>query len=184
MNGFMKIIKVWLKNFFDSCSTADPINDLSDYYRVKSWILKVKILYSFFSVVAVIAILFVLSKPELFADLPFYMYLVAPALMLLTGWGYATLIMYLPKIIKDVVSWGSTGYNVGEKFETTHVRVTHEYGNTYRATAHTENKGCLFAVIAGVARFMIWAFFCIYIGPFLTFKKLRSSIENINNYKQ
>ena len=179
----MDFIKALIKNFFDSCSTAEPINDLGDYYRVKRWVQKIKKLYFVFTVLSVIFIFFACAMALESKEENAFLFVVTSPLMILSGWGYATLIMYFPQVIKDVISWGSQGYKMGEQFETTHVQVTHEYGNRYRVSSHTENKGCLFAVIAGIARFMVWAFFCVYIGPFLTFKKLRRSIQNLNNYK-
>ncbi|MBQ8311563.1 MAG: hypothetical protein IJX80_11185 [Clostridia bacterium] len=176
-------IKGFLKNFFDTYSAAEPIRDLGDYRRVKKWIRQARVLYTLFSVIAILEIFFVTSVPSLFEIPIFLVYTIVPALLVLTNLGYATLIMYLPKIIKSVVSSGSTGYNIGEKFQTTHVRVTHEYGNSYSVSSHTENKGCLFAVIAGTVKFMIWAFFCVYIGPFITFRKLRESVKNVRCYK-
>lgn len=90
---------------------------------------------------------------------------------------------YLTKIAKGVISSGKSGYGVGEKIETTHIQVTHEFANNYRVTAYKENKGCLFAVIAGVAKLMVWLFFCVYVGPFITFKRIFKSVKNLKSYK-
>ena len=114
---------------------------------------------------------------------PFLGYILIPPYVLLTSWGYATLITYFPDIIKSVFKAGKTGFEAGEKIETTHIRVTYEYGNNYKVSSTTENKGCLFGFLGVTIQFIIWAFFCVYIGPFLTFKKIIGSRKNLKQYK-
>lgn len=181
MKGILEGIKEILKMFFKMCSTPEPIENEAAHRRVKAWTKKVIVLYGAFTVLGCIIIVMAFG---------FLMSLGAPLALgvlsfvfMLTCWGYATMILYIRPIFKSVVKWGSAGYHVGEKIESTHVTVTHEYGDTYRVSSHTENKGCLFAVIAGGARFFVWAFFCVYIGPFLTFKKLRNSLKNLKDYE-
>ncbi len=175
-------IKAFIKDFIRVASTADTIHDRHDYRNVKKWVKKVITLYSIFSVLAVLISILVISLSYAFGMLDFFVCAIIPALILLTCWGYATLIMYAPRILKTVVKTGSIGFKIGENVETTHVNVTHEYGNTYRVSSYTENKGCLFAFIGGIVGFVGWAFVCVYIGPFITFKKLRDSLKNIENY--
>ncbi len=182
MNTFIMGIKALIKHFIAVGSKAEPIEDLSDYRRVKRWVKKICILYGTATVIAILAIVMLPALSSFFEYPSVFVYIIAPPMILLTCWGYATLIMYLPDVIKSVIKSGSTGYKIGENIETTHVEVTHEYGNTYKVSSYTENKGCLFAVIAGTARLMVWTFFCVYIGPFITFKKLRNSIKNLRHY--
>lgn len=187
MNKLTEAIKTFLKNFIEDASKPEPINDISDYRKVKKWIKKVKKLYTVFSIVAVIVALIVTIVMKFVYDISviplFFVYVFFQALILLSCWGYATLIMYFPKVIKSVFKSGSAGYKVGSQIETTHVNVTHEYGNTYRVSSYTENKGCLFAVIVGTARFFVWMVFCVYVGPFVTFKKVRASKKNLVEYQ-
>ncbi len=183
MSGFIEYIKDYIKRFIENASKAEPIQDKSDYYRVEKWVKKVKKLYIVSSVIAAIASILIwtlLSKVD--AGVPKIVYLLYPPLILLTCWGYAMLVLYLPDVVKSVLKSGQAGYREGEKHQTTHVQVTHEYGNNYRVSSYTEDKGCLFAFIAGMIRFMIWAFFCVYVAPFLNFKKLKKSIENLRAY--
>lgn len=183
MDKFVLTIKKLIKDYFDSCSSAEPINNPEDYYRVKRWVKKVRKLYIIFTIFALIEIPIFLSIPSWLENLPFLITLLLPFLLILTNWGYATLIIYLPHIVKSLLASLKVGYNIGEKIETTHVHVTHKFGNTYNISTHTENKGLIFAYIAAVVRFLTWAFFSVYIGPFLTMKKLRNSIKNIKSYK-
>lgn len=178
-------LKLMIKSFFKTCTAVEPINDLSAYYKAKRWVIKVCILYTVFSVIAIAVISFMLSAASYMASLtetPTSIFFVAIPLIFLTCWGYAMLILYAPQIFKSVIKFGSTGYHIGEKIETTSVKVTHEFGNSYRVSSSTENKGCLFAVIAGMIRFFVWAFFCVYIAPFLTLKKLIKTINSIKGY--
>ncbi len=175
-------IKTLIKNFFKVASEAEPINDLSDYRRVKNWIKKAIKLYIIFSSVAVLMSFIVLFISQ-YADMPVcFTYIVLPPVILWSCWGYATMIMYLPQVIKTIRKTGSIGFNIGENIETTHVNVTHEYGNTYKVSSYTETKGCLFAIVGGVLGFFAWAIFCVYVGPFITFKKIRASSDNVKKY--
>lgn len=181
MNSIIEGIKAILKEFFKQCSTPEPIETVADYRRVKKWVKKAIKLYSVFTVIGFIVIFvafLIIISNDISIINAFLM-----CLFLLTCWGYATLILYFRPIIKSVAKWGVGGYRVGEKIETTHVNVTHEYGNTYRVSSYTENKGCLFAIFAAGARFFVWAFFCVYIGPFLTVKKIKRSIVNLKKYE-
>ena len=188
MNDFIAALKVFVKNLFVEYSTPKEIETARDYRNAKKWVKKVSALYIGFTVFAVIsavagiAILDLLIPSVGIIPKVIITVLCMP-LFLLTNWGYATVITYFPEIIKSVFKAGKTGFEVGLNVETTHVQVSHEYGNTYSVSATTENKGFLFGYIAAVVQFIIWAFFCVYIGPFLTFKKIRKSIKNLKQYK-
>ena len=90
-------------------------------------------------------------------------------------WGVATFILNAREIfnIKKMVELGQIGYTIGKEIKETHVKVTHEFGNQYKVTSHTENKGCLFAFVAVFIRFIGWMYFSVIVGAVLTLKKLR-----------
>ncbi len=183
MNGFMELLKHSIKNFFKSASTAENVKDSKDYQCVLSWIKKVCVLYAVFSAIAILAIVLIIPAIASSNVIPsFFAYLILPCLFILTCWGYATLIIYIPKVIKSLKESAKAGYEIGKNIETTHINVTHEFGNTYRVSSYKDNKGCLVAYISMVLRFVIWCAFCVYVGPFLTFKKLFNSIKNIKAY--
>jgi len=182
MNYLVEAVKMWVQKFFRIYSVPEPIEDSNDYNRVKAWIKKVIILYSLFTGFSIITMIIAISIMSAF-DVPGIAYLILPILDILTAWGYASIILYAKDIFTSVAKAGKTGYQVGSQFETTYVDVTHEYGNTYRVSSRTENKGCLFAVISAGAKFFFWAFFCVYVGPFLTFKKVWYSVKNIKEYE-
>ena len=183
MNQMKSVIKALIKQFFDTCSVAEPIENERDYRRVKKWTKKIRRLYTAFAIVA-LAEMFCLSGIVRLFEIPvIFTYTVVPFTLILTNFGYATLIVYLPRIVKGIVKSGRVGYDVGKNIETTHVSVSHEFGNTYKVSSYTDNKGCLFAVIGGTAKLLVWLFFCVYIGPFLTFKKYKKSMENLKQYK-
>ena len=182
MNYLVEAVKMWVRKFFRIYSVPEPIEDSNDYNRVKAWIKKVIILYSVFTG---LSIFFMIIGFSIFSaiDLPGIIYMLLPILVILTAWGYASIILYAKDIFKSVAKAGKAGYKVGEQIETTYVDVTHEYGKTYRVSSHTENKGCLFAMISAGAKFFFWGFFCVYIGPVLTFKKVWYSVKNIKAYE-
>ncbi len=173
--------------FFKDASRAESINTSEDFMRVKKWIRKICILYGVFSVIAIALIPFLyafVSSDNVSPDMPDFVYLLVPLYSFLVCFGYATMIIYFPKIFKSILNSAKNGYNVGKNIETTHVQLTHEYANTYRVSSYTQNKGCLFAFINGIVTFVIWQFFCVYIGPFLTFKKIYESKKNIEAYSE
>ena len=183
MDNLIDTIKDFLKNLFVKYSTPQEIETVRDYRYVKKWVKKVSALYIVFTILALFGIPLVYLLLPLF-DIPQILgFILIPPYLLLTSWGYATLITYFPEIIESVFKAGKTGLEVGEKFETTHIRVTHEYANNYSVSSTTDNKGCLFGFLGGMIQFIIWAFFCVYIGPFLTFKKIKKSRENLKQYK-
>lgn len=171
-----------IKFFALYSSSGDAINDLADYYKVKRWVKKVIFLYAFFSVLALLTTIMSFSVQVQFDELQGLSYIFLPIMFLWTSWGYASLILHFKEVLKSVIKAGSTGYRVGEQFQTTHYEVRHEYANKYSVSSRTENKGCLFAFIAGGIRFLIWAFFCVYIAPFRVFKKIRNNIKNLKSY--
>lgn len=180
-------MKDWIKNYFKELfvkySTPKEIETARDYRYVKKWVQKMCVLYAAFTALAVLEWILVLAfMPPAFI-FRIIGYVLAPPFLLLLNWGGATLITYLPEVLKSVGKAGKTGYEVGEQFETTHIEVTHEYGNQYRVSSRTENKGCLFAIFGGMLQYLVWCFFCVYIGPFLTFKKIKKSIENLKQYE-
>ncbi len=182
MNNLINAIKLMIKNFFEQKSAAIDVGDLASYRKAKSWLKKAITLYSFFSVMGIVVTGLVIKLVT--AVQGFHpIVIILPILLLLTFWGYATLIMYLPEIIKNTLKAGKAGFEVGQNVETTHVDVEHVYGNTYKVSSHTENKGCLFAFIAGGAKLFVWLFFCVYIGPFLTLKKAKGTSKNIKEYE-
>lgn len=179
----MNFIKTEIKKFLSVYSATEEIHTARDCRRVKKWIKKVTLLYGFFTALAIVFIAVVWGIATTMGPLAIFAVVASP-IILLTGWGYASLILNFKQVAKAVIKSGMQGYEVGEKIETTNYEVTHEFGNTYRVSAHTENKGCLFAMIAGVARLMVWLFFCVYVAPFLTFRKLWRSVQNLKKYQE
>ncbi len=187
MNSLTQAIKIEIKKFFRIYSSKDEINDLGDYYKVKKWVQKVKVLYGVFSVIALIATIveFVIACTfEGISEIPpIALCVLLPFFNFFFNWGWASLVLNFKDVVKSVMKSGASGYQAGEQVQTTHYQVRHEYANTYRVTAHTDNKGCLFAVFAGMGRFFLWAAFCIYVAPFLTLKKLKHNVENMRKFE-
>ncbi len=190
MDALTEAIKCQFQKFCGLYSAADKIEDLSDYYKVTRWMKKVKKLYGAFTVIAILSIVIGLSggillfKSLFEVEIPLGILVpLSIPLALLTNWGYASLILHFKDVVRSVFKSATSAYQAGEKIETTHYQVSHEYGNTYRVSSYTENKGCLFAGLAIMARFWLWAFFCVYIAPFLTYKKFQKSKEEVKKFK-
>lgn len=174
-------------------STKEEVYELADYHRVKRWTKKVRARYRAFTVIAVLLTIMIAAMgaglsaliggsgiSPLLAIPLFLLYLVVD---LLASWGMATMSLQWKQVIKDVGKTASVGYQTGEQFKETHYQVTHEFGDNYRVTKQTEDKGCLFGIIAGFLRFFIWAFFCVYVGTFLTFRKYRAEMDILKQYE-
>ena len=197
MNQIFVALKALLKNYVAHWSLAEPINNSGDYVRVKRWTKKVIVLMSVFTVIAFVWIFamgaLVFGANSLMQEMNgegispivifLFSYILMPFALILSNWGYAMIILDLPNIAKSVMKSARFGYDAGKNIETTHVQVTHEFGNNYRVSSYTDNKGCLFGFIAGMAKFMVWAVFCVYVAPFLTFKKLKASFANMKAFQ-
>ena len=180
MKAFTTTIKNIIKYFFNAYSQTEPINNEDDFLKSKKWLKKVIVLYGVFSVLGItIAAPFIapiISDANLPVSLSF-------PLMLLTSWGFASLFLYFKQMIKVILNAGKIGYNVGSQIKTTRIDITHEYANTYKVSSYKEDKGIFFTIIAVVASFWCWLFFCVYIAPFLTCKKIISTVKNLQKYK-
>ena len=169
-----------------TCKTAEPINNKSDYYRIKRWKNKTTVLYVLFTVVAVAITVFLLNNPSLFASLELEQpmnYIVIGFVSLLAAWGFATMLLNFKLLLRSMWSAGAEGYRTGEQIQTNTVNIIHEYGDRYRVTKSTENQGCAVALINGFINLFVWSFLCIYICPFLTFGKISKTKKNIRRYK-
>ena len=106
MGQLMTWLKLLFKNFIAMYSEPDPIHDLGDYRKVKKWVKKVRKLFLGFSIVAAIEIILALALASAF-DRPLIIaaaVVLFPPMLLLTNWGYATMILYLPQIFKSVLN--------------------------------------------------------------------------------
>lgn len=194
----------FITNLLHISKTAEPIENKSDYTRVSKWVKRATKLYTVFSIVIIIIALLFLSissalfdeiSNEMFAEeLPnmeiFSEIMAVPAqivillVSVLTAWGFATMILNFRLMIKSLWSSSVKGYHAGEQIKINHVSVRHDYGNTYSVRNTTEDKGCLFACIYGFINLFVWAFLCVYVCPFLTFRKIKDSKKNLEIYKQ
>lgn len=169
------------------CKTAEPINNKSDFRRVKRWKNTASFLYLLFTAVALFLIVTILSdvpKFSIYIELPEHLiYIVIPFVSLLTAWGFATMLLNFKLLIKSTLGAGADGYRTGEQIQTQNIYVTREYDNRYKVTTETENQGCAVAMISGFINLFVWAFLCVYVCPFLTFKKIITSNKNIRKFK-
>ncbi len=175
----------YIKVFINDCAKAEIIRSINDCRRVKRWLVKTILLYLIFSAVAILAAIIISNAPtypEFFGISTELANIVVPILSVLVCWGFATLFMYLPQVLGTVGKTAAKGFEIGDSVKTTHVNVTHEYGDYYKVSSHTESSGCLFALFGGLAGFFLWAVFCVYIGPFINFKKIAISIKNIAKF--
>ncbi len=173
------VLKNIIKYFIATYSTANSIESEKDIQKEKAWVKKVIKLYAIFSLIGLI----IYSSLIKIINIVFPISVVLLILILLTAMGYSSMLLYFKKVIKTVLNAGKIGYKVGEQIKSEYVTVKHEYANTYKVSSHTDDKGILFAVIAAIVSFICWAFFCVYIAPFLTYKKVRNTFKNIREYE-
>lgn len=180
----MKVFS-FASNLLYHCKTAEPIENKSDYTRVKRWVGKATSWYAIFTVLAVLITAVVLGTASKSSDAPpaGVLTVAVPLICLLCAWGGATMILNFKGLFKSTWSAGVDGYRAGEQIQTHHVNVTHEYGDRYRVTTTTENEGCITAMMSGAINLSVWAFLCVYVCPFLTFKKISNSKKNLRAFE-
>ena len=187
--NFVEEIKHFFANFPKYASQPFEVKEESEYLIAQQWIKHVNklvrkqlIMYLFLAlIISVIFICFASIHPLLKA-------IISLGYTLIFCWcaiGTAIIKLYKKEIfdVKSMIAWSKAGYNIGKQIETTHVNVKHEFGNTYSVKSYTENKGCLFAIIALFIRYMIFAPYCMFKGLPLTFRKYRKTLENIKAYQ-
>lgn len=184
----LKNLKLKIKQYFQIVSDAITIQSQEDYAKACAWLRKAAVVCGICTVLGILYGL-VIGISGFFTGEIVFGILSIPIGFILgqwSFWGVATFILNIREIfnIKKMVELGKIGYTVGKEIKETHINVTHEFGNQYKVTAHTENKGCLFAFIAIFIRFFGWMYFSVIVGAFLTVKKLIKTICNIKEYKK
>lgn len=180
----LDFISILLRN----CKVAEPIENKSDYTRVKNWVKRATKMYKTFTILASIIVLAFLGLLMSATGTPLNLEIVLVfilffAIAVIFAWGIATMLLNSRNLIKSMWNSVSTGYRAGEKIEKTSVDVRYEYDNTYSVRTRTDNEGCLFAVIFGFINWIVWFFLCMYVCPYLSFRKIKLSKENLKNFE-
>lgn len=189
MNSIKNIVKTFLKKFSERFSNVEEIENDEGYNRVKKWVKKTQKSYkksTFFMVllscIFAIVISNLLKKFNGWGFLGYVLPLIFLPIYVLVGWGLTTVKMHFKEVAKSAWKAARYGYQIGETIKTTHVNVSHEFGNSYKVTSTTEDKGILFACIGMMCILGTWATYCTYKGSFLTFKKIKASKIKIEEY--
>ncbi len=194
MAGIKETIKIFLRNFSARFLVAEEIKNDDDFRRVNTWVEKTSKSYKRYCIAGAIFTILstilvgVLLKQQLGINgiATFFLSIVLGIIYLivleLAFMGLATMKMHSKEVFKSAWTAAKFGYEVGEKIQTTHVDVTHEYGNTYKVSTRTEDKGLLVAVICVSCIVISWMAYCVYKGTFLTMKKIKASKENLSKY--
>lgn len=172
--------------YLHACKNAEPINNNSDYCRIKKWKNKASTMYIIFSIISAIIVIAIFSNETLFSSVQLpkaLAYTVMPCVAFITAWGFATIFLNFKLFIKSLFNAGKDGYAIGEQVQTTHVNVRHEYGNQYSVKTNTEHQGCVVAFISGFINLFVWAFLSVYICPFLMFKKITETNKNLQKFE-
>ncbi len=187
--SFVEEIKSFFANFPKYASQPFEVKDEDQYMEANKWIKHVnKLLRKQLIIQLLIALIISIISFGFLPIHPILKLMICLFYILVFAWsavGTATLKLYKKELfnIKSMIAWGKAGYDMGEQIKTTHVTVNHEYGNTYRVSSYTEDKGCLFAVIALFIRYMIFAPYCLFKGLPLTLNKYRKTMENMQAYR-
>ncbi len=164
----------------NNCRNPEPINNKSDYTRVKRWTRKASSLYTVFSIIAIVVSVMISCIMREIVNVPLIAVLFVAVF---TAWGFASMFLNFKLLIKSLWSSGTDGYRVGEQIQTKHIDIQHEYGNTYKVSTHIENEGCALALIYGFINLIVWAVLCVYVCPFLTFKKISKSKRHLRKFR-
>ena len=180
-------LKLKIQYYIQIVSGEITIQNQEDYEMARKWLKKATVICGICTVLGFIYGLIIGIVGLTSSEIPFGVLSIPLGFILgeWAFWGVAAFLLNIRQIfnIKKMVQLGAIGYAVGKQFKETHVNVTHEFGNQYKVTSHTEDKGCLFAFIAIFIRFFGWMIFSVYVGAFLTAKKLRLTTRNIKAYQ-
>lgn len=171
----------------------DTITTIEDYYRVKRWKKRVHRLFLSRAVIGLLFGIFAIRLMGMLAKMPggdipgiaqLAFSVIMPPLWIYVGITFACMKLHKKEVKHTILRGVIDDYKLGEQFQTTHVNITHEYGNTYRVSRRVENDGCLFVFIGMGIRYLIWAAFCSYRAPVLIFKKYKSNMAELRNFKE
>ncbi len=176
----IKAIKNILIYFFRTYTSPLVVNNSEDALKAEKWLKKLIIFFAVFSVFGIAFLFFVFSSE--FEGVSWSYLLIIP-LGVFMGSCYTCMALYFKPMAKFIVTAAKVGYAAGEEIRTTHVNVSHEYGNNYKVTAHTEHKGFLVSLILGFIAFYFWLMFCGFVAPFCTFIKARKAVKTLQAYR-
>ncbi len=160
MSSIKDTVKNFLKNLEKKFSNAEQIENDEDYHRTEKWVKKTQKSYKKTAILGTIiaSILTVVLISTLLRDngwdsfgvvlLGGLMLLIYLPTFILAGWGHTTMKMHSKEVRKAAWKAAKYGYQIGETIKTKHVDISHEFGNTYKVSSRTEDKGLLFACIA------------------------------------
>ena len=137
----LKSFGLKIKQYFQIVSGAITIQCQEDYIKARAWLKKATILCGICSVLGLVYGLIV-GTVVLHNKIPLLSIPIGLVLGQWSFWGVATFLLNIREIlnIKKMIELGKIGYDVGKEFKETHINVTHEFGNQYKVTAHTEDK--------------------------------------------
>ncbi len=177
-------IKIFLKNFSNKFSVVNDVTNEEEFLKTKKWVKKARKLFRRYTIISIIIamVLAYLTSIVIHPALAIFLDLIYLITFELSGLGCATIKLYFKEVKKSAWQAAKFGYQVGEHIQSTEVNVTHEFGNTYKISSRTTNRGLLFAIICASAILISWAFFCCYKGSFLTIKKIKLTKQKLEEY--
>jgi len=188
MNVIKEKIKALWQALSDIYGTKDDINSDEDYQRVKKWNKKaLKTYLSRAIIFAVVAILFgilICSVAEINSFVKVLLVLFFAVMGVYVSVAFASMKLHKKEVKKSVFKAAIKGYKIGSRYEHDHYTVKHEFNDTYSVTKRTDNDGCLYAAIFAGLQYMIWAAFCSYLAPFLTYKKYKANQKEMEAWQE
>ncbi len=179
------MIKSLWKALSELYRAREDINSAENYKNAQKWNKRVLRIFIFRTIIAlIIAIALIVLVSSSASGNTFLFALLIFVLTIATAWGFASMKVYRKEVVKGVFKAASAAYKVGQKFETTHYTVSHEYANTYKVSSYKTNDGCLFAIISVFVNYTVWSFFCVYFAPFIIFKKFTANLKEIKSFKE
>lgn len=188
MNVIKQKIKALWQALSDIYGTKDDINSEEDYRKVKKWNEKALKTYLsraiIFTAVAILFGVLINSFIEVNFFVKALLVLFYAVMGLYVSVAFASMKLHKKEVKKSVFNAAIKGYKIGRQFEHDHYTVKHEFNDTYSVTKRTDNDGCLYAAIFAGLQYMIWAAFCSYLAPFLTYKKYKANQKEMEAWQE
>lgn len=175
----IKAIKNIFMYFFRVYNSPHVVTNNEEALKAEKWLKKLNIFFAVFSLLSMAFLFFSFSSIEGFS----WQYLLIVPLGVIMGSGYTCMALYFKPMMKYIFTAAKVGYQAGAEIRTTHVNVSHEYGNNYKVTSHTEHKGFLVSLIFGFIAFYFWLVFCLWVAPFCTYIKARKAVKTLQAYR-
>ena len=178
----IKAIKNMFRYFLHVFSVPLVVNNNDEALKTEKWLKKTITLHIVLTIITMIYVVFtfVVSGEEVGW---YECLLMTPILGAFGGCAFSSMALYFKQMVKFIFTGAKVGYTAGKEIKTTHVNISHEYGNNYSVSSYTDHKGLLMSVIMIFVAYMTYAMFCGFVAPFCTYNKARKTVKTLQEYR-